>query len=574
MKKLIYILLFIGLSGYSQGFDGFLLASRQQFENEVGGGPIELYTQGDAADTVTETNTRGAGWFNDSGGSTTLTSVVDGYSGTYALKLDLAGDYERWGITFEGLDNTKFYDFSVAIKSDNGFGAASTGFIIVNGDSPAAANILGITTSYVVRTTTAKPLGTTLTFLFYPTDGDTSYTNSLTFDSISLKVAPTLHQATKIGTVADVCETVDSTVPTLSVGTPPSGVYRTCVVGFSIEHGGTVPTISDITMGGVSADEIITQSVGTAAYCVIYLARFNEASIVASGGGSLGVSFTGVFTSSVLSYAFYENTSQGNFAQTLSGTTNTTTPNPITSVDISASEKSLVVAIAGIGTNTGTATWGGTNPLTEQTESNCDTGGHSGTFADREVTVAETVGVRCTWTTQNRATIISAEILGATYFDGGLTNLYNFDNAASSNDSNLTTSWSGSSTFFIYSVASTDTALGDNYAIQLYTRSTGSSTAFVSHTLPALTIGVPYRATIRCRNFCAQGNLTAVFFNWSGVSATTYPATNIPSTWTEVEVLFTPTVANPTMKLYPHYNSTGRTLGDIFEISSIIISEI
>jgi hypothetical protein len=35
MKKIIYILLFIGLSGYSQGFDGFLLASRQQFENET-----------------------------------------------------------------------------------------------------------------------------------------------------------------------------------------------------------------------------------------------------------------------------------------------------------------------------------------------------------------------------------------------------------------------------------------------------------------------------------------------------------------------------------------------------------
>lgn len=156
-------------------------------------------------------------------------------------------------------------------------------------------------------------------------------------------------------------------------------------------------------------------------------------------------------------------------------------------------------------------------------------------------------------------------------------NLYNFVNAVSDDDIDSNTGWSATSTFFANSITSTDS--GENFSIGIITRSTStSSTSSLSHTLPTLTISQAYKMTIRYKMDydAATAPVQNPFFNWSGVSNTTYPSVySDAGQFVDVEVLFTATSATPSMKIYPHYNNgTGRTLNDTLEISNIIIEEV
>ena len=152
-------------------------------------------------------------------------------------------------------------------------------------------------------------------------------------------------------------------------------------------------------------------------------------------------------------------------------------------------------------------------------------------------------------------------------------NYYTYSNAAG-DDTDTTTGWPTTSTFFVNSVASTDNNLGDNYAIQIETRNDGSPTASLIHDISGLMVGQTYKMIVRCKNTVAEGNASSVFFNWNNVSSTTYNGNVIGTDWEEVEILFTAEAHTIGMKIYPHYNSTERTTGDLLEISLIKIEEV
>lgn len=114
--------------------------------------------------------------------------------------------------------------------------------------------------------------------------------------------------------------------------------------------------------------------------------------------------------------ASYEGCDQTNLAtpgglDSTSAQATSSTPNPITSVDVTASDGSVVVGFGTCGSPE-TSTWGGTIPLTQQTDERDEPSGSptaAGSLADR-LTSAETVDVECTWNAQNRATITTIEI--------------------------------------------------------------------------------------------------------------------------------------------------------------------
>lgn len=152
-----------------------------------------------------------------------------------------------------------------------------------------------------------------------------------------------------------------------------------------------------------------------------------------------------------------------------------------------------------------------------------------------------------------------------------ISNLYTYINAVSDDDINSNADWSGTSTYFANSIVSTD--VGQNYSISIETRNNGTDGASLNHTLPILSIGTEYKATIRYKNNTTVVNVSTIFFNWTNVSGATYPTTVSTGNWVEVDVIFTPTVAQPIMRSYPHSGNGVRTTGDVLEISSIIIVE-
>jgi hypothetical protein len=152
-------------------------------------------------------------------------------------------------------------------------------------------------------------------------------------------------------------------------------------------------------------------------------------------------------------------------------------------------------------------------------------------------------------------------------------NLYSYTNAVSDDDINSNANWSDTSIFFAKSMVST--SVGSSYSIGIESRSTSTTnTSSLSHTLPTLSIGTKYVATITYKNTAVNVPVQNPFFNWNNVSGTTYPTTFSNGNWVQVDVLFTPTSTNPTMRIYPHWNNSGgRTLGDVLEISNITIVE-
>ena len=155
--------------------------------------------------------------------------------------------------------------------------------------------------------------------------------------------------------------------------------------------------------------------------------------------------------------------------------------------------------------------------------------------------------------------------------------LYPWDNAVGPNDIDSNTGWSNSSTFFTNSIASTD--VGQNFSIGIEARSTSTSnTGYRFNRLPGLTVGTEYKATIRYKNTSTTTPVQHPFNSWREVSNVTYPSgTFSTGQWVEAEVLFTPNdlVNDAEMRFYPLANAAGgRTVGDLLEISSIIIEEV
>ena len=154
--------------------------------------------------------------------------------------------------------------------------------------------------------------------------------------------------------------------------------------------------------------------------------------------------------------------------------------------------------------------------------------------------------------------------------------LYPWDNAVGPNDIDSNVGWSASSTFFTNSIASTDA--GQNFSIGIEARSTSNSnTGYRFNELPGLTVGTRYKATIRYKNTSVTTPVQHPMNSWREVSNVTYPGgTFSTGQWVEASVYFTPNDPSndAEMRFYPLANAAGgRTLGDLLEISSIIIEE-
>jgi hypothetical protein len=115
MKKLIYILLFIGLSGYSQGFDGFLLASQAQFANESA---PNVYNWADAADPYNEANSVSSNWVLSSSGGSISSIAASGLAGGYAISLIPTGALGGRVLDFT-VDNSSSYKITYYGRSQN-----------------------------------------------------------------------------------------------------------------------------------------------------------------------------------------------------------------------------------------------------------------------------------------------------------------------------------------------------------------------------------------------------------------------------------------------------------------------
>lgn len=97
--------------GLAQG--GFYKAALQQ-----GGGPENVYQEGDAADPNNETNTRSANWTTNANGN--IVSASDPHDGAYSLELTrtTAGTFEL-GIPLT-VENGATYDVTLYVKRTAG----------------------------------------------------------------------------------------------------------------------------------------------------------------------------------------------------------------------------------------------------------------------------------------------------------------------------------------------------------------------------------------------------------------------------------------------------------------------
>jgi len=85
---------------------------------------------------------------------------------------------------------------------------------------------------------------------------------------------------------------------------------------------------------------------------------------------------------------------------------------------------------------------------------------------------------------------------------------YPWDNAVGPNDIDSNVGWSASSRFFANSVASTDA--GQNFSISIESRVTDSSSRYLGHDIPSLTVGQSYKAIIRYNTTNIKYNVTTI----------------------------------------------------------------
>jgi len=186
----------------------------------------------------------------------------------------------------------------------------------------------------------------------------------------------------------------------------------------AVQHEGAItPSGLSATWGGQAMTGVMENHLEAAGNDnEIELFMLLEAGIAAASGST--ITFTGHISGNVTWHAAsYAGVNQTGGATTIP-TTNTaettgTTPNPLTTSDISVSAGSATIAVGGCGNGT-TATWTtGANPCTEQTDQQDVTPTTTGSMADRLSASAETVDVECFWASQNRAHVIVVEVAKA-----------------------------------------------------------------------------------------------------------------------------------------------------------------
>lgn len=193
-----------------------------------------------------------------------------------------------------------------------------------------------------------------------------------------------------------------------------AGVDRGLLVGIQ-QEGAITPGSVTVAYGGQAMTEVATDFLEAGANdneCTFFLLL--EAGIAAASGSLIVVS--GQVTSFTIHAKSMENVNQTGGATTIPETNNAqtgaATPNPLTTADIAAGIGSAVFALGGVG-NATTATWGGTNPLTEDTDQQDTVPTCSGSMASALFPAALNADVECTWLSQNRAGIVSIEVAPA-----------------------------------------------------------------------------------------------------------------------------------------------------------------
>ncbi len=190
-----------------------------------------------------------------------------------------------------------------------------------------------------------------------------------------------------------------------------AGVDRGLVVGVQAE-GAITPGAVTVTYGGQAMTEFATvhlEAGATDNECTLFLLL--EAGIAAAVGTTIAI--TGQVANFTSHAKSFENVNQTGGATTVPETNNAQTPdptpNPLTTSDIAAGAGSAVVALAGVG-NATTATWGGTNPLTEDTDINDASPTTAGSLASALFASALNADVEATWLSQNRACVVAMEL--------------------------------------------------------------------------------------------------------------------------------------------------------------------
>ncbi len=196
--------------------------------------------------------------------------------------------------------------------------------------------------------------------------------------------------------------------PAYAIG---AGVDRGLIIGVQ-QEGAITPSTVTVAYGGQAMTQIATdflEAAGNDNECTFFLLL--EAGIAAAVGTAIVL--TGQVTSFTIHARSLENVNQTGGATTIPETggaqTAGATPNPLITADIGAGIGSAVFALGGAG-NATTATWGGTNPLTEETDQQDTVPTCTGSMASALFPAALNADVECTWVSQNRAGVVSIEI--------------------------------------------------------------------------------------------------------------------------------------------------------------------
>lgn len=149
-----------------------------------------------------------------------------------------------------------------------------------------------------------------------------------------------------------------------------------------------------------------------------------------------------------------------------------------------------------------------------------------------------------------------------------IVDLFPTGNAASAGagEANSTSGWSSAGgTNPISSIANADPGGGGSFAFRTEGTNNGFNASSIN--LTGLNL-VPHTATIRYRIVSGTGQI----FNWANVTSQTYTNLNNQSgNWEIGTVVFTPTTATVTARVYPTDNDG--TVGGVIEVSEIVITE-
>ena len=205
--------------------------------------------------------------------------------------------------------------------------------------------------------------------------------------------------------------TAASTTSSGASYTISAGSNRALIVGVQQEGSITADAVG-VTWGGKTLTRVVSQFISDGATSIeVALFLLLEADIATASGSTLVI--TGAVTNFTVHARSAAGVNQGGGASTVAATTaasaNASTPNPIVTADISAVPGSAVLALAGCG-QAATATWGGTNPLTKETDQAVASTAQ-GSLATRLASSVQTAAVRCTWSGQNRAAVVAMTLL-------------------------------------------------------------------------------------------------------------------------------------------------------------------